>query len=65
MSLVIIRVPAEYMRDDATEWQKGIVEIIKSKVSDYKRFGNATLFLPSDCHPETRQRLFEIEIKGE
>lgn len=65
MAVVIFRVPAIYLSDKATEEHKKVYNIFKDKADKINEFNQDLAFiLPSECDPETRKYLFDIEVKG-
>lgn len=62
--IVLLRLPSRYMREDATEDQKEVFEYYKRCIKEIQEGSRSGLIMPSDRDPETRQPLFDIEIKG-
>ena len=63
MISVILRMPYRYLSKDATESDKAIYEFYKGKADLIAQGVSTSVVLPSERDPETRERLFDIEIK--
>ncbi len=58
----VLSVPAQYMSAEASPEQKAIFENMKNIVRNLQQGSQAGIVLPSTVDPETRQKLFEIEL---
>ena len=62
MPFVLFRMPARYMSENATEEHNGVYNQYKEWVGEIARGERSSLILPSECDPETRRRLFTIQV---
>lgn len=60
--LVKIRIPSRFMSETASEAQKEVLAFYKKVANDLANGISRGIVMPSDTDPETRQRLFDIEI---
>lgn len=60
--LPVLYIPAQYMAPDASPEQKLIYESYKNIIRNIQNNSQSGLILPSNVDPETRQKLFEIEL---
>lgn len=58
----VLSVPAQYMSSEASPEQKAIFENMKNIVRNLQQGSQAGVVLPSTVDPETRQKLFDIEL---
>lgn len=63
--LILLRMPHKYMKVDATEADKEVFEYYKTLLQEIQLGQRSGLILPSERCPETRERLFDIQILGE
>lgn len=57
-----LRIPAQYMSSEASAEQKATYENIKNIARNLQSGSQAGIVLPSTVDPETRERLFDIEL---
>lgn len=62
--LVLLRMPSRYMRKDASQDDKEVFEYYKTLLKEIQAGTRSALIVPSERDPETRERLFDIEIVG-
>ncbi|ATN92927.1 hypothetical protein QGX11_gp164 [Pseudomonas phage PPSC2] len=60
--LIKIRIPSRFMSETASEAEKEVFAFYKKVADDLVNGVSRGIVLPSDTDPETRQRLFDIEI---
>ena len=60
--LPVLYIPAQYMAPDASPEQKQIYESYKNIIRNIQNNSQSGLVLPSNVDPETRQKLFSIEL---
>ena len=60
--LPVLYIPAEYMSADASDEQKSIFEQFKSIIRNLQQNTQSGIILPSTTDPETRAKLFEIDL---
>lgn len=59
--MFVLRIPARYMRADASEDDKQIYEYYKQVLADLQNGAQKGLILPSDVCPDSRAPLFTLE----
>jgi transcription antitermination factor NusA-like protein len=57
--------PARYLRKDASEEDKEVFEHYKNLIKEIQTGQRSGLIMPSERDPETRERLFDIELLGD
>ena len=62
--LILLRMPARYMRKDASQDDREVFEHYKTLLQEIQAGTRSALIMPSERDPETRERLFDIEIVG-
>jgi hypothetical protein len=60
--LPVMYIPAQYMAPDASPEQKAAYEAYKNIIRNIQNNSQSGLILPSNVDPETRQKLFWIEL---
>ena len=60
--LPVMYIPAQYMAPDASPEQKAAYEAYKNIIRNIQNNSQSGLILPSNVDPETRQKLFSIEL---
>lgn len=58
----VMKIPAQYMSDDASPEQKAIYEGFKNIIRNIQANSQSGVILPSQTDPETRQPLFELDL---
>jgi hypothetical protein len=62
--LLILRMPQRYLRRDASVEDKEVLEHYKNLLREIQTGQRSGLIMPSERDPETRERLFDIELLG-
>jgi hypothetical protein len=62
--VAVVRVPSVYLSDEATESQKQFYQSMKETAAKIQAGSHVAVILPSECDPDTRKPLYDIEIKG-
>lgn len=60
--LPVIRIPAQYMSDDASPEQKAIYENFKNILRNIQNNAQSGVILPSNIDPDSREKLFELSL---
>lgn len=58
----ILRIPAQYMADDASPEQKAIYENFKNIIKNIQNNSQSGIILPSQVDPDTREKLFDLSL---
>jgi hypothetical protein len=58
----VLKIPAQYMSDDASPDQKAIYENFKNIIRNIQNNSQSGVILPSQTDPETRQPLFDLTL---
>jgi hypothetical protein len=58
----VLKIPAQYMSDDASPDQKTIYENFKNIIRNIQNNSQSGVILPSQTDPETRQPLFDLTL---
>lgn len=58
--MYVLRMPARYLSDTASEKEKEVYEYYKQWIIDLNNNAPRGYILPGDCDLETRRPLFEI-----
>lgn len=58
----VLKIPAQYMSDDASPDQKAIYENFKNIIRNIQNNSQSGVILPSQTDPETRQALFDLTL---
>lgn len=62
--LPVLHIPATYMTEDASPAQKQIYEYYKNAMRNLQMNQQASMILPSETDPDSREPLFKLELLG-